>query len=110
MKLGTFENPFGSFDDSCKSAVKEIMAIAASRENEKIPVSSNDTFELAMWVITYDGLLWQVSQIHDLITDEMQYEVHFVEAVVPNFNGYVEIANDGHMTLCEVEIAEGEDE
>lgn len=109
MKLGNFENPFGKFDDKCKADINAIINIASTREEEKISVSSTDEYDLAMWVITYDGLLWQLSQIHNLITDEITYELHFVEAVVHNPNSHVEIANDGHLTLCVVEFEDNDE-
>lgn len=109
IRLGTFENPFGSFDETQQNAIIDIIEIASNRENEKIHVSSTDEFELGMWIVSYDGLLFQVSQIHNLITDDIQYEVHFVEAVVPNTNSYVEINNDAKMQLVEVEYESDEE-
>lgn len=108
MKLGQFDNPFGAFDDQCKKAIKAIVSIAASRENEKVVISTNELAEKSMWVITYDGLLWQLIQVHDLITDALTYEVMFIEMVGVNPNASVEIAEDGHMTLCEFQIEEEE--
>ncbi len=80
-----------------------LMAIAASRESEKMNIYTDSLTSRYMWVVVYDQLLWQIIQIHDLVTDELSYQVQFVEGIVVNPFCYVEIANDGTMELCEVE-------
>jgi hypothetical protein len=106
MKLGSYNNVFGKFDAECKQAIIEMLSTISRRENEKISVYSDDLFEKSMWIVHNDGLLWQIVQNHDLVTDEINYHVMFVEGVMVNPHEYVEVNEKCEMSLCVVEVDE----
>ena len=90
--------------------ITEIIAKCASDESGKVMIVNNGLVEQGAWVIGYKNTWYHVLQNHDLISDEITYQISLIYSLGVCGDNVVSIDNDGNMEYVIVEAEEAEDD